>query len=138
MHCFLILYGRVSESWLRVVSCIILRVEVAFLLSRNFGPFNSAYTDLFNSWVLAEGSSSSSVGGAFAASCNSTYQVFLSLHPAVPHCISKFHPFFGVLDWPTTLRSLFFLPLDRQVIGKSLTGFCILRSVILLLDYLFL
>ena len=85
----------------------------------------SFYTDLFNSWVLAQGSSSSSglslgssVGGPLpvsSTSCKSTYQVLLSLLPAVPHCISKFRPSFGVLDWPTTWRSLFFLPLDRHV-----------------------
>ena len=91
----------------------------------SFSRFPPVYTDLFNSWVSAEGSSScsglsfgSSVGGPFpvsSASCKSTYQVLLSLYPAVPHCISKFHPSFGVLDWPTKWRSLFFLPLDRQV-----------------------
>ena len=91
----------------------------------SFSHFPPVYTDLFNSWVSAEGSSScsglsfgSSVGGPFpvsSASCKSTYQVLLSLYPAVPHCISKFRPSFGVLDWPTKWRSLFFLPLDRQV-----------------------
>ena len=91
----------------------------------SFSRFPPFYIDLFSSWASAEGSSSSSglsfgssVGGPFpvsSASCKSTYQVLLSLHPAVPHCIPKFRSSFGALDWPSTWRSLFFLPLDRQV-----------------------
>ena len=50
-----------------------------------------------------------------SVSCKSTYQALFSLHPAVPHCVCKFHPSFGALDWPTKWRSLFFLPQDHQV-----------------------
>ena len=66
----------------------------------SFSRFPPFYIDLFSSWVSAEGSSSSSglsfgssAGGPFpvsSASCKSTYQVLLSLHPALPHCIPKF------------------------------------------------
>ena len=39
----------------------------------------------------------------------------LSLNPATPHCVSKFLPSFGHLDWPSTWRTIFLLPLDRRV-----------------------
>ena len=88
-------------------------------------PFPPFYASLFQAWSALGGSLSSSdlvvgasVGGPFpvvSLTCKSTYLLFLSLHSVVPHCVSKFFPSFGVLDWSATWRSLFFMPLDRQV-----------------------
>jgi len=84
------------------------------------------YSSLFKAWCALKGSSASSdlvIGADFpsgpfsiaSASCKSCYQLLLQLNPAQPHCILKFAPSFGALDWPTTWKSLQFMPLDRQV-----------------------
>ena len=84
------------------------------------------YSSLLKSWIALGGSSSSSglvlgvgaPGGPLPVSsitCNICYKLLLSLNPAQPHCVQKFAPSFGVLDWPTTWRSLHFMPLDRKV-----------------------
>ena len=52
-------------------------------------------------------------------SCKSTYSFLLSLNPATPHCVSKFFPSFGRLDWSSTWQTIFLLPLDRRVSDVS-------------------
>ena len=93
-----------------------------FLASR-LPPF---YSSVLDSWIAIGGSASSAglvlgvgaPGGPLAVSsitCKVCYNLLLSLNPAQPHCIQKFAPSFGVLDWPTTWKSLSFMPLDRKV-----------------------
>lgn len=45
----------------------------------------------------------------------SAYSVLLSLNPATPHCVSKFLPSFRRLDWPSTWRTIFLVPLEQRV-----------------------
>ena len=37
------------------------------------------------------------------------------LTPCTPHCVSKFSPIYGPIDWKSTWASLYFLPSDRHV-----------------------
>ena len=88
-------------------------------------PFYSAY---LKAWRAVRGSGS--VSGLVVASssasplsvdmvsCKICYQLLLSFNPCVPHCVTKFQASYQI-DWPSTWRSLFFLPLDRQVIDFS-------------------
>ena len=88
----------------------------------SFPPF---YSDLFRAWCAVDGGPSrsglalsSSSGNACpveSISCKSAYSVLLGLNPVTPHCVSKFLPSFGHLDWPSTWRTIFLLPLDRRV-----------------------
>ena len=93
-----------------------------FLASR-LPPF---YSSVLESWTAIGGSSSAAglvlgvgaPGGSLVVSsitCKICYNLLLSLNPAQPHCIQKFAPSFGALDWPTTWKSLNFMPLDRKV-----------------------
>ena len=87
------------------------------------------YAALLNAWHALQGSGSSS-GLSIASSsphpvpvndvsCKLCYQLLLSLNPCQPHCMSKFHLAYPSLDWPSTWRSLNFLPLDRKVIDLN-------------------
>ena len=87
-------------------------------------PLPVFYVSLVQAWVALGGTLSSSdlvvsVSGSvfpvISLTCKSTYLLFLLSNPCVPHCVSKFFPSFGVLDWSMVWRSLFFMPLDRQV-----------------------
>ena len=85
------------------------------------------YASLIRTWRALQGSSSPAgltVGTqprlpAKTFSCKTCYELLLSLHPCVPHCVTKFRPIFGHLDWATTWRSLFLMPLDSQCINLS-------------------
>ena len=48
-------------------------------------------------------------------SCKSCYALLLELNPVQPHCVAKFGPCFGPLDWSATWRSLQFMSLDCLV-----------------------
>ena len=48
-------------------------------------------------------------------STKSCYLYLLSENMVPPHCVGKFFPVYGSLDWPSTWRSLTFFDLDRQV-----------------------
>ena len=84
------------------------------------------YSSVLESWIAVGGSSSpaglvlgvGAPGGPLPISsitCKVCYDLLLSLNPAEPHCILKFAPSFGPLDWPSTWKSLHFMPLDRKV-----------------------
>lgn len=84
------------------------------------------YSSLFAAWDALRDSSVSSdlvigsglVGGptpVISVTCKIAYQLLLSFNLEQPHCILKFASSFGALDWPTTWKSLQFMPLDRQV-----------------------
>lgn len=65
---------------------------------------------------------SAAMGGPFPISSTTTkacYNLLLSMNPARPHCIGKFFPLFGPWEWSSTWSSLFFMPLDRQVIDLN-------------------
>lgn len=68
---------------------------------------------------LTTGSLSNTPLVASSFSCKSSYQLLLDLHPCRPHCIDKFFPSFGYLDWPMIWKQLFFFPLDRKVIDLN-------------------
>ena len=68
---------------------------------------------------LVVASSSSSPIPAVSFTCKSCYQLLLCLNPCRPHCIAKFRLAFPNLYWLSTWRSLFFLPLDGQVIDLN-------------------
>lgn len=54
-----------------------------------------------------------------SCTCKCCYVLLLSMRPCIPHCIGKFRLSYPNLDWLSTWRSLFFLPLDRQVIDLN-------------------
>lgn len=68
---------------------------------------------------LTTGSLSNTPLVASSFSCKSSYQLLLDLHPCRPHCVDKFFPSFGYLDWPMIWKQLFFFPLDRKVIDLN-------------------
>ena len=83
------------------------------------------YCSLLRAWQILGGSGSQNtlvVGSltnspltASSFSCKSCYELLLCLNPCQPHCVTKFLPSFGHLDWPVIWRQLFFFPLDRKV-----------------------
>ena len=65
---------------------------------------------------------SSLAGGPLLGSTITTktcYDLLLSRNPALPHCVGKFLPLLGNWEWSSTWSSLFFMPLDRQVIDLN-------------------
>ena len=52
-------------------------------------------------------------------SCKSCYLLLLLINPCQPHCVAKFHPSFGSLDWSSTWKSLGFMPFDRPAIDLN-------------------
>ena len=48
--------------------------------------------------------------------CKSCYQLLLSLNPAQPHCVVKFSSSYRDLDWVSTWKTLFVMPLERKPI----------------------
>ena len=86
------------------------------------------YCALLKAWRPIDGSGSaaglvvaSSSGRPLSIdSCTcKCYHLLLSMRPCVPHCVGKFHLSYPNLDWLSTWHSLFFLPLDRQVIDLN-------------------
>ena len=83
------------------------------------------YASLLQAWIALRGSLSPSglvVAASHSiesASCKSCYQLLLSLHNPQPHCVVKFLPSFGSLEWTTTWKTLHLMPLDRQVIDLN-------------------
>lgn len=58
----------------------------------------------------------SSLLRADSLTCKACYQLLLSLKPAQPHCVVTFRPVYGDLDWDSTWKTLFFMPLNRKLI----------------------
>ena len=87
------------------------------------------YESLLNAWVAIDGSCLGArlVAGSRTTSpidvesltCKDCYSLFLSLNLSVPHCVSKFDPFFPSLEWSSTWSSLFFFPIDRPIIDLN-------------------
>ena len=84
----------------------------------------------FLEWIALGGSlsggelvvGSSLAGGPLLVSTMTSktcYDLLLSRNPALPHCVGKFLPLFGAWEWFSTWCSLFFMPLDRQVIDLN-------------------
>ena len=67
-------------------------------------------------FVRSAGGSPTPVAGI---TCRSTYSLLLELHIVVQHCMEKFAGTFGDQHWPTTWRSLTFMPLDRHVVDLA-------------------
>ena len=99
----------------------------AVLSSVGLPPF---YAALLDAWKALDGSTSQnglvvrSLAHnvdllALSFTCKTCYQLGLLINPCRPHCIAKFRSSFRDLDWPSTWKSLFFLPLDRQVIDSN-------------------
>ena len=80
------------------------------------------YCVLLRAWTALHGSLSQAgliVGSADTAllrvdslTCKSCYQLLLSLNPVQPHCVVKFRSNYGDLDWDSTWKTLFFMPID--------------------------
>ena len=65
---------------------------------------------------LIVGSADTTILRADSLTCKSCYHLLLSLNPAQPHCVVKFRSNYGGLDWDSTWKILFFMPLDRKPI----------------------
>ena len=66
---------------------------------------------------LIVGSTDTTLLRADSLTYKSCYQLFLSLNPAQPHCVVKLNKSnYGVLDWDSTWKTLFYMPLDRKPI----------------------
>ena len=94
---------------------------------RRLPPF---YASLLYAWRAVGGSlypsDTLSISGRSGArkpvssvSCKYTYARLLELSRVDPHCVEKFRPVFGDLYWPFTWKQLFFMLLDRPVVGLS-------------------
>ena len=105
-------------------------VVLAQSSSFDFSLLPDFFANCFRAWVILGGSvsgddlfiGSTAVGGPFNLSSfptKSCYRLLLSLNPVRPHCVGKFLPVFGPWEWSSTWSSLFFLPLDRQVIDLN-------------------
>lgn len=88
------------------------------------------YCSLLRAWQILGGSGSQNtlvVGSltnspltASSFSCKSCYELLLCLNPCQPHCVTKFLPSFGHLDWPVIWRQLFsFLWTGKLVISAG-------------------
>ena len=78
-----------------------------------------AWTALYGSLSqagLIVGAADTTLLRADSLTCKSCYQLLLSLNPAQPHCVVKFRSNYGDLDWDSTWKTLFFMPLDRKPI----------------------
>ena len=86
------------------------------------------YSSLLLAWRGLNGSFASARNSlVFGSSCphfccpvadmstKTCYLYLLSENMVPPHCVAKFSPMYGSLDWPSTWRSLTFFDLDRQV-----------------------
>ena len=54
--------------------------------------------------------------------CKSCYQLLLSLNPAHPNCVVKFRSNYDDLDWDSTWKTLFLMPLDKKPIDLCWKG----------------
>ena len=66
-------------------------------------------------------------------------RVTVPLNPAQPHCVVKFRPVYGDLDWDSTWKTLFFIPLDRKPIDlrwKVAQLFCTMLTALFLSDWM--
>ena len=63
---------------------------------------------------LIVGSADTTLLRADSLTCKSCYELLLSLNPTQPHCVVTFRSNCGDLDWESTRKSLFFMPLDRK------------------------
>ena len=79
-----------------------------------------AWTALHRSWskagLFVGSTDTSSLLRADSLTCKACYQLLLSLKPAQPHCVVTFRPVYGDLDWDSTWKTLFFMPLNRKLI----------------------
>ena len=84
------------------------------------------YQAVFNAWRLSGGlvTLAGLAVGSFlstepvpveAISTKEVYDMCLAASECTPHCTQKYSSSFPDIDWPSTWRSLYFMPLDRQV-----------------------
>lgn len=89
------------------------------------------YCALSQAWTALQGSLSPTAGFSFGsppvggpfpilnASCKSCYITLVQSTSVQPHCVVKFNPLYGPLDWVSIWTSLFLMRLDRKVIDLS-------------------
>lgn len=118
---YLLTYWLLDRYGLTIPIALSGSVEVDWEL---LPPF---YCSLFQAWTALKGSwspttgfsfGSPAVGGPFPilnASCKSCYLTFVESTSVQPHCVAKFGPQYGPLDWESIWTSLSFMPLDRKV-----------------------
>ena len=102
---------------------VLATLSLFFLVASGLQAF---YHALLRAWTCLHGSLSQAgliVGSADTTllradflTCKSCYQLFLSLNHAQPHCVVKFRSNYGDLDWDSTWKTPFFMPLDRKPI----------------------
>ena len=63
---------------------------------------------------LIAGSADTTLLRADSLTCKSCYELLLSLNPTQSHCVVTFRSNYGDLDWDSTWKTLFFMPLDRK------------------------
>ena len=96
----------------------------------NIATLPTFFYHCFLAWIALGGSLSGGelvVGSSLAGdpllvstiTSKTCYDLLLSRNPALPHCVGKFLPLFGAWEWSSTWCSLFFMPLDRQVIDLN-------------------
>ena len=84
------------------------------------------YQSVFNAWLLSGGlvTLSGLAVGSFlstepvpveAISTKEVYNMCLAASECTPHCTQKYSSSYQDIDWVLTWRSLYFMPLDRQV-----------------------
>ena len=129
-------FASSSSGWVQLMSYWFLARFKASPLEVFSRPFDfdpevlpPYYSALLKAWC-AIGASGSATGLLVASpsgqslaidlcTCKCCYDLLLSMRPCVPHCVGKFRQSYPNLDWLSTWRSLFFLPLDRQAIDLN-------------------
>ena len=77
--------------------------------------YNTLHGSLSQAGLIV-GSADTTSLRADSLTCKSCYQLLLSLNPAQPHCVVKFRSNYDDLDWDSTWKTLFFMPLDWKPI----------------------
>ena len=101
-----------------------------FSSTYNIATLPTFFYHCFLAWTALGGSlsggelvvGSSLASGPFLVSTMTSktcYDLLLSRNPAFPHCVGKLLPLFEAWEWSSTWCSLFFRPLDRQVIDLN-------------------
>ena len=124
---YLLTYWLLDHYGLTIPIALSGSVEVDWeLLPPFYCALFRAWTALKGSWSPTTGFSfgSPAVGGPFPilnASWKSCYLTLVESTLVQPHCVAKFGPLYGPLDWESIWTSLSLMPLDRKVEDLSWT-----------------
>ena len=113
------LFDRFGVDPQTVLATPSLFLLVASGLSAFYRALLLAWTALHGSLSqagLIVGSADTTILRADSLTCKSCYHLLLSLNSAQPNCVVTFRSNYGGLDWDSTCKILFFMPLDRKPI----------------------